>query len=39
MIIDFYGDLKKVAYVLGIGLVLPDSIIVRGDSDTNGLIW
>ena len=30
---DFYSDLKKVANRLGIDLVLPNSIIVRGDFD------
>ena len=39
MIIDFYSDLKKVAYELYIDdLVLPDSIIVRGDLEAGDLV-
>lgn len=38
MMIDFYSDLKKVANKLGIELILPGSIRVRGDLKTGDLV-
>jgi hypothetical protein len=39
MIIDYYSDLKKVAYELYIDdLVLPDSLIVKGDFEAGDLV-